>query len=322
MLTECPHCFSVLKVSAELIYAGDPRVRCGECLRIFSARDHLTQAESDLDSTKIYQPPKRETASIEEPIFSLSPEVAEGLQAIVDKPRRSATATKQSMTTAPTVERTRRSAIPSRSTDVHSKPEKPAAMASAPAKAKPQPATAGQTKEDSATTDRHISVLARNPTAGRSAPVRTRSVVTFLLIAALVLLAVDALRSVVSNPSISEKIASTWCAFSSCDAVASRDFSGLQIVRRKIYGHPGIDGVLVISLAMINRLDSDLEYPTLQVRMTDQNGEVIARGVFEPSHYVPSYTEGMSIEPERVVDVVLQVEDPGEAAQSFDLEFL
>lgn len=333
MLTECPHCLSVLKVSAELIYAGDPRVRCGECLRVFSARDHLTQADADLDTTKIYQAPKRETATTEEPYFSLKPEVAEGLQAIVDKPRKSKQAAKTagpSSATAtiepPPVERARRAAIPSRASDAPvAKPDLKQTKKAAPTAPKPRTATAPPAampaSNPESSKNRHISVLSSNNNAGRSAPLRSWSVVTILLLAALTLLAADAIRSVMNDANMRDRLSEIWCGISSCDTTASRDFSQLQIVRRKIYAHPNADGVLVISLAMVNRLNVEMEYPTLQVRMTDQNGEVIARGHFEPSHYVPGYETGMTITPQRVLDVVLQVEDPGEAAQSFDLEF-
>lgn len=324
MLTECPHCLSVLKVSAELIYAGDPRVRCGECLRVFSARDHLTPAEADLDTTKIYQPPKRETVTTEEPLFSLKPEVAEGLQALVDKPRKPKTVSpRNTLSERPPVERTRRAAIPSK--PAGEKSAQTIVKDSTPAAPKPStptaaPAAMGEYKTESPK-DRHISVLAQTANAGRSAPARRWSVATFLLLGALTLLAIDAIRSVMNDPDLQAKLEDTWCGLVSCDAEASRDFSQLQIVRRKIYAHPNAQGVLVISLAMVNRLGENMVYPTLQVRMTAQDGEVIASGEFEPSHYAPGFQPGMTIEPERVLDVVLQVEDPGEAAQSFDLEF-
>jgi len=331
MLTECPHCLSVLKVSAEQIYAGDPRVRCGECLRVFSARDHLTQADADLDTTKIYQPPRRETATTEESYFSLKPEVAEGLQAIVDKPQkkkqtRAVTNAVASTTTVelPPVERARRAAIPSRTTDIptHTADKASPNTPSEPIVKKPAPAPAAMAdSSNEGSKDRHISVLSRNNNSGRSAPIRSWSVLTFLLLGVLTLLAINAVRSVANNESMRASLSNAWCSIGPCGASASREFSQLKILRRKIYAHPNAEGVLVISLAMVNQLAQEMEYPTLQVRMTDQNGEVIARGHFEPSHYVPGYEAGMTIAPERVLDVVLQVEDPGEAAQSFDLEF-
>ncbi len=317
MLTECPHCLSVLKVSAELIYAGDPRVRCGECLRVFSARDHLTQAEADMDSTKIYQPPKQLAVATEEPGFSLKPEVAQGLQALVDKPRKKKLAA--SNTARQTPDRNRRAAIPSRTLDQAvaraTKPTSSTAPATPLGPTPEQPATA---KKAPARPDRHISVLERS----RSAPIRHRSTLTFIALAALTLLAINAVRSVMVDESQRSRFSAAWCNVINCGTAISQDYSQLQIVRRKIYGHPNIDGVLVISLAMVNRLSGEMHYPTLQVRMTNRGGEVIARGLFKPRDYVPRFETGMTITPERVVDVVLQVEDPGDAAQSFDLEFL
>lgn len=324
MLTECPHCLTVLKVSAELIYAGDPRVRCGECLRVFSARDHLTQVEADLDVTKVYLPPKRELATTDGPAFSLQPEVAEGLRALVDKPKNRKNQNSPSKSTHP-VERPRRAAIPSRVSDIKPEPEKnnkPVdVLVSSDSATKEIESSKKAGKSEKA--NRHISVLSRsNNSSGRSVPIRSISVVTILLLAALTLLAIDAVRSVMTNPNLKDSLGDFWCSIGTCETAVSRDFSNLQIVRRKIYAHPKIEGVLVISLAMINRQQTAMEYPTLQVRMTDQSGEIIARGHFEPTAYVPGFEPGMTIAPERIVDVVLQVEDPGDAAQSFDLEFL
>lgn len=335
MLTECPHCLTVLKVSAEIIYAGDSRVRCGECLRVFSAREHLTANNTELETTRIYHPPKqRQLATTEEPQFSLRPEVAKGLRALVDKPRRAAqppAPKPRRAASKPALERGRRAAIPSRpaASPPAAKTPPPPAKTPPPSKA-PATAAAATPKPASAhaapkpAEHRHVSVLAQQSSrAGRSAPLRSRSLVTVLLLLALSLLALDAIRSVANTPELQAELRRLWCGVVDCasDNTASRDFSQLQIIRRKIYAHPNADGVLVISLAMVNRHAQPLAYPTLQVRMTDRGGEVIARGRFAPRDYVNNYDTTMSIASERVVDVVLKVADPGDAAQSFDLEF-
>ncbi len=45
MITRCNHCNTKFEISAELLEADDPTVRCGECLSVFNARVHLVTEE-------------------------------------------------------------------------------------------------------------------------------------------------------------------------------------------------------------------------------------------------------------------------------------
>ncbi|MEM7256341.1 MAG: zinc-ribbon and DUF3426 domain-containing protein [Pseudomonadota bacterium] len=45
MITQCSHCSTKFEISRELVESDDPRVRCGECLKIFNARVQLVVEE-------------------------------------------------------------------------------------------------------------------------------------------------------------------------------------------------------------------------------------------------------------------------------------
>lgn len=53
MITRCNQCNTKFEISAELVEANDPTVRCGECLSVFDARAHLvTEEPSSYVATK------------------------------------------------------------------------------------------------------------------------------------------------------------------------------------------------------------------------------------------------------------------------------
>lgn len=65
LLTTCPHCHTVFRVTAELLAARDGQVRCGVCSSVFDAREHLTP---EIDQ------PGPAAFSHDEPIESATPD--------------------------------------------------------------------------------------------------------------------------------------------------------------------------------------------------------------------------------------------------------
>ncbi|MBL8377320.1 MAG: zinc-ribbon domain-containing protein [Burkholderiales bacterium] len=50
MLTRCPACSTVFRLSTDQLASRHGRVRCGNCSRVFSALDHLVVQPADIDS--------------------------------------------------------------------------------------------------------------------------------------------------------------------------------------------------------------------------------------------------------------------------------
>ncbi|MEM9602925.1 MAG: zinc-ribbon and DUF3426 domain-containing protein [Pseudomonadota bacterium] len=116
-------------------------------------------------------------------------------------------------------------------------------------------------------------------------------------------------------------LVSRWCAWVGCDVTPQQDYSAIRLLRRQIYAHPSRVDALVISLAMVNDAHFAQDFPVLRVRMTDQAGDVVARGEFAPAEYLDTFDTSVLMQPGRAVDVQLEVADPGDDAVSFDLEF-
>ncbi len=63
--TQCPNCRSILRVERRFIQAEDSRVRCGQCLFVFSARDHQVQNRTQKQPSSV---PERAPSSQSAPV--------------------------------------------------------------------------------------------------------------------------------------------------------------------------------------------------------------------------------------------------------------
>lgn len=337
MLTECPHCLSVLRVSADQIYADDARVRCGECLRVFNAYENQTQTVGDLDSTDLYEPCDSTVSDVDELDVPNSP--SNGFHKPnndVDELRAMLNATEAIRRAAPATPPVE--TLPSPSPEISEPTAAKVEPSAKPDQAVQHPvmpppiSSAGDSTEDSATSNvapdsiepasnQRTSVLSQSPIKKAALSISAPALLTGILLLALTAMAINTLHGLANDPYLREEISRRWCAVIECNTQVTQDYSQLDILRRNIYAHPNQNGVLVISVSVINRAARAVEYPTLQVRMTDKNGTAIATGDFTPVNYMENYADGLLVKPEQTVDIVVQVADPGAEAQSFDLQF-
>ncbi|MEM7377931.1 MAG: zinc-ribbon and DUF3426 domain-containing protein [Pseudomonadota bacterium] len=156
------------------------------------------------------------------------------------------------------------------------------------------------------------------PQAPRSRWTLLAAVVAVLAVCAV---ALHTARDQLAAHPTGHALASRWCAWVGCTLTPQQDYSAIRLLRRQIYAHPNRSDALVISLAMVNDAHFAQDFPVLRVRMTDQVGEVVARGEFAPAEYLDTFDTSVLMQPGRAVDVQLEVADPGADAVSFDLEF-
>lgn len=67
MLTQCPHCQATFRVNDTQLSAAGGKVRCGSCMKVFNANDHLVESAKDagipkLESVASPSPPKPASA--------------------------------------------------------------------------------------------------------------------------------------------------------------------------------------------------------------------------------------------------------------------
>lgn len=128
-------------------------------------------------------------------------------------------------------------------------------------------------------------------------------------------------RDALSTTSLGYALTSRWCDLAQCTVSTPNDYSAIRLLRRQIYAHPSREDALIISLAMVNDAHFAQDFPVLHVRMTDQAGDMVARGEFPPAEYLDTFDTSVLMQPGRAIDVQLEVADPGARAVAFDLEF-
>ena len=113
------------------------------------------------------------------------------------------------------------------------------------------------------------------------------------------------------------------CAVVRCELPMRTDFSQLAIINRDVRQHPTVSEALLINAAFENRAEFTQPYPFFEVSFIDSTGNPVAMRRFSPAEYL---AEGVDITrgvvTQAPVQVVLEVMDPGEAAVSFQFDFL
>ena len=113
------------------------------------------------------------------------------------------------------------------------------------------------------------------------------------------------------------------CRVVHCDLPLRVDLSRLDIVNRDVRKHPTARDVLLINVAFENRAAFIQPYPVLEVSFTDQSGNSVAMRRFRPAEYLDT---GVDLEDgvatASLVQVALEVIDPGDEVVSFQFTFL
>ncbi|MEZ5543235.1 MAG: DUF3426 domain-containing protein [Pseudomonadota bacterium] len=114
-----------------------------------------------------------------------------------------------------------------------------------------------------------------------------------------------------------------FCAVLRCELPLRVDLSRLAILERDVRQHPVAAGALLINAAFENRADFTQPYPVFEVSFTDMAGNPVAMRRFRPAEYLrngPDYNAGLPAH--ATVQVVLEVQDPGDKAVSYQFGFL
>jgi predicted Zn finger-like uncharacterized protein len=113
------------------------------------------------------------------------------------------------------------------------------------------------------------------------------------------------------------------CSVVHCELPMRSDLSQLAIINRDVRQHPAVSEALLINAEFQNQADFAQPYPFFEVSFIDSTGRPVAVRRFSPAEYLGEgvdITLGMAAQ--ALVQVVLEVMDPGEAAVSFQFDFL
>ena len=113
------------------------------------------------------------------------------------------------------------------------------------------------------------------------------------------------------------------CALVSCaQAKVDVDLGAISLVSRNIRPHPGRDQALMISASMINANEQRLQFPVLEIKLSDLNGQIVAMRRFKPQEYVSDEIIASGFVSNTLVPFSLEIESPGENAVAFEIGFV
>ena len=113
------------------------------------------------------------------------------------------------------------------------------------------------------------------------------------------------------------------CALLRCELPLRVDLSRIELINRDVRKHPRVAGALLIYAILVNRAGFPQPYPVLDVTFSNTSGTPVAARRFNPAEYLGEQADikaGMPVD--ITLEVVLEIEDPGEDAVSFQFEFL
>jgi predicted Zn finger-like uncharacterized protein len=113
------------------------------------------------------------------------------------------------------------------------------------------------------------------------------------------------------------------CSVTACELPLPSDIGQVALLDRDVRRHPEVRDALLVNATLVNRAAFIQSYPVLSIRFSDLAGKPIAERRFRPVEYLGegfNHDDGMA--PAAPVHVVLEIEDPGEEAVSFEFDFL
>jgi predicted Zn finger-like uncharacterized protein len=128
-------------------------------------------------------------------------------------------------------------------------------------------------------------------------------------------------RDALLNNEVLRPLLSKACGFLSCQLPDQIDINSLRAVDRSVVMHPTVAKALIIKFGIINLASFSQPYPVLEIRLTDRSGRLVVVNRFSPAEYSRGWQQGDVLDKGKRLDIGLVVEDPGNTAMSFELDF-
>ncbi len=305
MYTHCPHCDTCFRITTEQLKAARGSVRCGRCFGTFSALEHLI----DAPPPQAEQPPPALT-----PVVSNKPSPRPA--AAKAKPAESAT-TQVTPQSPPKLQPREPIAEPAASPTKKA----PDIIAAAPAETPttPSPTTKVQIERSQLLVD-EIQSSPRQPANNRFWRWSLLSVPFILLFIGQY--AWFNLATLSQQPPLRPAL-EALCSIAKCEVPLIKAPYMITLVERDIRKHPKHRHVLQVSARIINKAPHPQSYPLMELSLHDITGHVIAARRFTPDEYLANtVNQKQGMVPQQVVDILLELDDPGKEAVGFEFEFL
>ena len=115
------------------------------------------------------------------------------------------------------------------------------------------------------------------------------------------------------------------CVVAGCELPLQRDRDRLRLLRGQVTEHPREDDALVAAAVIVNEAPFPQPYPLVRLALLDGNQRVTAERWFHPGDYLEDpelrgrWEAGMT--PGRMINVRVELRDPGSGAEQYRFEY-
>ncbi len=114
-----------------------------------------------------------------------------------------------------------------------------------------------------------------------------------------------------------------WCEGKSCALPQRRDIGLLHVVSRDVRDHPQFKDALLVNATIVNDADFTQPYPVVELTLFDQAGVALGVRRFEPREFLDvSVDIDAGMRPRQSIYVVLEIAGTSSEAVSFEFKFL
>ncbi|GAB4512875.1 MAG: hypothetical protein Tsb0026_17070 [Sulfuricaulis sp.] len=111
------------------------------------------------------------------------------------------------------------------------------------------------------------------------------------------------------------------CLYAGCELRPLRDIARIELLQTSIAPHPQYENALRIRATLVNRAAFRQPYPQMEVSLTSNAGNVIARRIFSPIQYSETPLEG-ALTPNVVATALLDVTNPDGKAVGYEIRLV
>ncbi|GMR21122.1 MAG: hypothetical protein BMS9Abin36_1721 [Gammaproteobacteria bacterium] len=113
------------------------------------------------------------------------------------------------------------------------------------------------------------------------------------------------------------------CGKLGCGIPVLQDVGLVELLDTRVTPHRGYENALRIKATLVNRARFAQPYPRLEVTLTDREGKMISRRVFDASQYLKKKSENaLKLLPNIAAGVLLEISYPSDKAQGYEVRLL
>jgi predicted Zn finger-like uncharacterized protein len=354
MLTQCPNCQTMFRVTSEILRVADGQVRCGRCQRQFDALERLIEENdeqelpgrgtdrdaAEADDIEVEEPETHEDITMEGRHIEISgtyrvpDEFGNDSAAVqqetieewvefddVDEPEAAPEQAEESAEDAASTDDADRDLF--ERGDSASVDATPDVDAFVPAQTTPVRTTGSpRFAQRQAARERAAEVAVEEDLLGLSVRhERQPKIWRYLAVPLALLLIVQWVHSyrapLARHPTIGPAMLSTYRSLG-IPLTPNWDLHAYHIRQWGVISDPSIPGTLRVRASVTNLADFSQPYPLLKLMLEDRWGEQIRAREFEPSEYLdPTVAPNRMLGPGQHANATIAIVDPGPDAEGF-----